>query len=333
MKWIMQPNQQDSNQSTGAPQAYDVPDYLHLDPTAAAQPSKGGKKLIIIIASLLIVITGAVGIWSWVSSQTTPEQRFYAALDGLMQAQYLERKITVKTDIPPATGTIDVKADFSNKDHPLSSVEYTMSQTGQAAEGQVIVANNSTSLTRIGYPFASVSNEKGLQINKWYDVPAQGNVDAPAHMQLFAALGIYNLASRMPAYLFTGNLIADTRQKLVTLVQSSGLYQIKSSHESAINNTQVVVYDLNIDMRQYGKIKNQIGDLLNDSEHTALIYNNQDESVSSQITIDKSTNRIIKVLETIKPKTGQSAVSSGIEFTYPSKLPIEVPTADLSLSS
>ena len=342
----MQPNQQDPSQQPYVPpvqsplqpqpdqQPYRVPEYLHLDPVAdpTVERHKRKKKIQRIGLALLVILTiVSVGLFAlWYSDYSSPQQKFYRALEDSLKVTYVEREYTATYQGPVYNSKLqaDTKTDFTELTVPKSSVNYRFSRTtpedGAAThEVDYVMPGKDTYMAIVrGKIDGSLVSE--ITANQWYQMKfrATSMDTVDYYLDQLPQRQMFNTTQGL---LPMGSFSPDQRLRLMDYIKTHNVY-VMTKNKTQQSATSYTV-TLNIDA--LNGLNKEVATMLGIKPiYIASRY----LSGTSEFTIlvDDRSGRIKQTNYTI-PSKDTFRFQGIVDYSYPTSVSIAVPSNAKSL--
>lgn len=318
----MQPNEPSQNQPQNQYQpATNVPDYLQLSSTSPTQKSK--KPLIIGALLLVAGIFSAANIVPLMLRQSSPNEKFYNAVDAMLQTRYADRTYTV-TRGSSQEFKATISTDFSDSARPKSTIDYTLFATGEITgdknlnQGSIVVTNPTDFSARLSRSQNTLP--KGASLNKWYKISNPTISTTTTTAAVFDYLKLRNVFNVVYAPVPIGNLSVNRRQQVIDAIRSKQVYKVKSVVAETLNGAKVTKYNVTINSSMLDTVFGIIAKDLNIDGSKFMFVNISPDVV---FWVDDSNSRIIKSLQKTKLDSPQEIET---RYDYPSSLDIRDPS-------
>lgn len=323
----MQPNEPSQNQPQNAYQpAANVPDYLELGSTPPAKKSK--KPLIIGILLILAVICAAAFIVPLLLRQSSPNEKFYNAVDAMLQTRYVDRTYTVTQGSTQEFKAI-ISTDFTDSARPKSIIDYTLFSTDEVAgdknlyQGSIVVTNTTDFSARLLHSQNKLPN--GASLNRWYKISNPTISTTTTTAAVFDYLKLRNVFNVVYAPVPIGNLNINLRQQVIDAIRSKQVFKVKSVVAETLNGAKVTKYNVTINFSALDTVFGVIAKGLNIDGSKLMFVNISPDVV---FWVDDSRGQIVKSLQKTKLDSPQEIETL---YDYPSSMDIRDPSPAITL--
>jgi|GEM_PF-3445392 len=328
----MQPNQQYPPQNTPpvqgnsyvSPSGSNVPEFLHLDPIAEPSAPKPKKKLLIFLLAIIVVAMAGVLLYMYLrpgaSQIASPDsERFYAALEKLMQVDYVHREYDIDKKNPQRSLSITADSDLSNPALPKSILKFTanMGDDGSgtkeyAGEYRIVKTNEYdgllSSATKNAIP-------RGVELNQWYRFTSSSAADNTVFDYALVGLESRSTVNSSQGPFVIGNIKSDFRRQLMDLIKSKVVYAVTVDKDNTTDT--VSVYTGTIDQTSVRELNALVAKLYGIQRVHRLSTTSDDKM---QLWIDNNSGRITKVVY-----TNGTVSRKTVKLTYPASVDIASP--------
>ncbi len=350
----MQPNEQDPNgqspqsasnpapsspplppNTAGAPspnqygqQPYsNAPEYLHMEPVQLDSPKPRKKLKFVLVAFVSIVLVCGIGAAIfWFTVQNSSENRYYSALDKMMQVSYVARKITVHSDTTGNSVVVDAKSDFSDPTRPKSTFSYTSKIVDTSddnsldtleRDGDIVVLDNGDDFISRITKYQTGGTKPEVTLNQWYKV--DNFRDTQLYDPGYTRKSVNNVLSQV----VQGNFSDSDRHQLLDLMRARTVYTVHGSQPVKDGDKNYTVYSVSINYKGLKDVRKKLSELL-DVDQPSLPYITDS---SAKVWVDNTTGLIAKITEEVK-RTVDDEFSASNEtlYSYPDSVSVSVPT-------